>query len=231
MVGEILAGVLVGPSVLGLVGPDEVLRVLGELGVILLLLDVGLGMDLRELGAVGRASLTVAAVGVVVPFAAGIGAEWPRHDGNETLFVAAALTATSVGITARVFGDLRALASVEARTVLGAAVADDVMGLVILTVVIRVVSQGSVSVMSLTWILVVAIGFLVLTTAVGVAVVPGLFPARSAQPLGRNARSCGARVHVGARCARRRGQAGADRRRVRGRADPRPKPIGGSDPP
>jgi Kef-type K+ transport system membrane component KefB/predicted amino acid-binding ACT domain protein len=149
-------------------------------------------MDLRELGAVGRASLTVAAVGVVVPFAAGLGAGLAfEMSGDETLFVAAALTATSVGITARVFGDLRALASVEARTVLGAAVADDVMGLVILTVVIRVVSQGSVSVTSLAWILIVAIGFLVLTTAVGVAVVPPLF-AR----LERHSRSAGTLVAV-----------------------------------
>jgi Kef-type K+ transport system membrane component KefB/predicted amino acid-binding ACT domain protein len=192
VVGEILVGVLIGPSVLGLVGPDEVLRFLGELGVILLLLDVGMEMDLRELAAVGRASLTVATVGVVVPFLGGIGVGLAFDmSGNETLFVAAALTATSVGVTARVFGDLRALASVEARTVLGAAVADDVMGLVILTVVIRVVSEGSVSLASLAWILVVAIGFLVLTTLVGVAVVPPLFGR-----LDRHSRSTGTLVAV-----------------------------------
>lgn len=192
VVGEILAGVLIGPSVLGLVGPDEVLRFLGELGVILLLLDVGMEMDLRELGAVGRASLTVASVGVVVPFAAGIGAGFAfGMSGNETLFVAAALTATSVGITARVFGDLRALASVEARTVLGAAVADDVMGLVILTVVIRVVEQGSVSLLSLAWILLVALGFLVVTTAIGLVVVPPVFVR-----LDRHSRSAGTLVAV-----------------------------------
>src|SRR5215207_9948563 len=69
VVGEIVAGIVVGPSVLDLVGQDEVL---GELGVILLLLEVGLQMDLRDLGAVGRASLSVATVGVVVPFALGI---------------------------------------------------------------------------------------------------------------------------------------------------------------
>ena len=70
VVGEIVAGIIVGPSVLDFVGQDEVLRVLGELGVILLLLEVGLEMDLRELGAVGRASLSVATVGVAVPFLA-----------------------------------------------------------------------------------------------------------------------------------------------------------------
>ncbi len=190
VVGEILAGILVGPSVLGLVGQDEVLRVLGELGVILLLLEVGLGMDLRELGAVGRASLTVATVGVVVPFVGGLGVGAAfGMDSNEALFVAAALTATSVGITARVFGDLRALATVEARTVLGAAVADDVMGLVILTVVTRVVSEGSVSLLSLLWIIVVAVGFLVVTTAVGIKVVPPLFAV-----ITRHSRSAGTLV-------------------------------------
>src|SRR5262245_12678185 len=112
VVGEIVAGILVGPSMLDLVGQDEVLRVLGELGVILLLLEVGMEMDLRELGAVGRASLSVATVGVVVPFVTGFGVGLGfGMDTNEALFVAAALTATSVGITARGFGDLRALAA------------------------------------------------------------------------------------------------------------------------
>jgi Kef-type K+ transport system membrane component KefB/glycine cleavage system regulatory protein len=176
VVGEIVAGIIVGPSLLDFVGQDEVLRVLGELGVILLLLEVGLEMDLRELGAVGRASMSVATVGVAIPFLAGIPVGLAfGMDGQEALFVGAALTATSVGITARVFGDLRALATVEARTVLGAAVADDVMGLVILTVVTRIVSEGSVSFLSLAWIIIVAVGFLVITTVAGVRLAPPLF--------------------------------------------------------
>jgi Kef-type K+ transport system membrane component KefB len=192
VVGEILAGILVGPSMLDFVGQDDVLRVLGELGVILLLLEVGMEMDLRELRAVGRASLSVATVGVIVPFVAGLGVGIGYGmDSNEALFVAAALTATSVGITARVFGDLRALASVEARTVLGAAVADDVMGLVILTVVTRIVSEGSISAGSLVWIIVVAVGFLVIVTGVGVRLVPPLFAMVS-----RYSRSAGTLVAV-----------------------------------
>lgn len=173
VVGEILAGILIGSSVLHLVGENEVLKVLGELGVILLLLDVGLEMDLGELRAVGRAALSVATIGVAVPFALGGGAALALGmPGKEAIFIGAALTATSVGITARVFGDLRALATVEARTVLGAAVADDVMGLVILTVVTRLVSEGSVSFSSVTGIILVAIGFLVVATAVGLRVAP-----------------------------------------------------------
>jgi hypothetical protein len=127
VVGEIVAGILVGPSVLGFVdGHDEVLRTLGEIGVILLLLEVGLEMDIRELANVGRGSMLVATVGVVCPLVLGFGATSALgEDVNTALFVGAALTATSVGITARVFGDLRALATTEARLVLGAAVVDD----------------------------------------------------------------------------------------------------------
>jgi Kef-type K+ transport system membrane component KefB len=187
VVAEILAGVAIGPSVLDLVGSDQTLRVLGEIGVILLLLQVGMEMDLGELGAVGRASVAVAVVGVVVPMAAGFGvSELFGYDAKTALFLGAALAATSVGITARVFSDLRALASVEARTVLGAAVADDVLGLVILTVVVRIVSEGSVSVLSVLGIFAVALAFLVATTAVGARAAPPLF-----QFLHRYARSTG----------------------------------------
>ena len=177
VVGEIIAGVLIGPSVLGLVGgDDEVLRVLGELGVILLLLDVGLEMDIGELTAVGRAALSVATVGVVLPLVAGYGtAAALGMDSKEALFVGAALTATSVGITARVFGDLRILATPEARTVLGAAVADDVMGLVILTVVTRIAAEGSVSAATVITVILIAVGFLTVATIAGVRVAPWLF--------------------------------------------------------
>src|SRR4051794_41114733 len=177
VVGEILAGIAIGPSMLGLVGSaDETLRTLGEIGVILLLLEVGLEMNLGELAAVGRASLLVATVGVISPMLLGFGAmELIGTDFKTSLFVAAALTATSVGITARVFGDLRALATTEARIVLGAAVADDVMGLVVLTVVVRLVTEGSVSVLSVTGIVLVAVAFLVIGTVAGLRLAPPLF--------------------------------------------------------
>lgn len=192
VVGEIVAGVLIGPSVLGLVEGGEVLHVLAELGVILLLLDVGMEMNLRELAAVGRASLAVAVVGVVLPFVTGWGgASILGMSGHEALFVGAALTATSVGITARVFGDLRALATVEARTVLGAAVADDVIGLVILTVVVRIASEGQVSLLAVGGLIGIAVAFLVATAAIGVRVAPPLFGA-----VARASRSSGTLVAV-----------------------------------
>src|SRR5262245_32686527 len=169
VVGEIVVGLLIGPSALGILPHDETLVILGEIGVILLLFDVGLEMDLGELMSVGRAAAAV--VGVVAPFALGFGAGLLFDtSGNEALFVGAALTATSVGITARVFGDLKALATIEARTVLGAAVADDVIGLVILTVVVRLVTEGSVSALSVAGIVAVAVGFIVIAGAVGLRV-------------------------------------------------------------
>jgi len=180
VLGEIVAGVLIGPSVLGLVeatGPGSgALRVLAEIGVILLLLEVGMEMDLRELGAVGKASILVACTGVVVPFVLGAGAAKAFGEPTKTaIFLGAALTATSVGITARVFGDLKALSSVEARTVLGAAVADDVLGLVILTVVVRLATEGSVGWGIIAQTVGLAVAFLVVTTAAGLALAPRLF--------------------------------------------------------
>ena len=176
VVGEILAGIAIGPSALDLVGDGEVLHFLAELGVIVLLLEVGMEMDLRELVAVGRSSLQVAFAGVAMPFALGAGVMLAfGKDGDTALFVGAALTATSVGITARVFGDLRALATAEARTVLGAAVADDVLGLVILTIVVRIVSEGSVSVGTIAEVAGVAVLFLVGVGAICLIAAPRIF--------------------------------------------------------
>jgi Kef-type K+ transport system membrane component KefB/glycine cleavage system regulatory protein len=194
VVGEIVAGIVIGPSVLGLVGGDEVLHTLGEIGVILLLLDVGMEMDLVELGRVGRASFLVAVLGVVTPLVLGLGAmqAFVTDDFEVALFMGAALTATSVGITARVFSDLRAMATTEARVVLGAAVADDVMGLVVLTVVVRLVTEGSVSLLSVAGIVVGAVAFLVVGVVVGMRVAPPLFRA-----VEKVSRSTGTMVAVG----------------------------------
>ncbi len=179
VLGEILAGVLIGPSVLGLVqvtGQRGIsLSLLAEIGVLLLLLQVGMEMDLAELGKVGKSSLLVAVIGVVAPFAAGtaVGLAFGEST-NTAIFLGAALTATSVGITARVFGDLRALATTEARIVLGAAVADDVLGLIILTVVVKVVTGGSVGVGTVLSTLGLAVLFLAVTGLAGIFGVPKL---------------------------------------------------------
>ena len=189
VLGEIVAGIVVGPSVLGLVqlgGERGVsLGVMAEIGVLLLLVQVGMEMDLAELGRVGRASMLVAIIGVAVPFVAGAGAGvalgW---DTDTAIFLGAALTATSVGITARVFGDLRALATTEARIVLGAAVADDVLGLIILTVVVKVVTGDSVTVGLVASTVLIALGFLVVAD-------PVRDPRRAEDHAGRSTRSRG----------------------------------------
>ncbi len=177
VLGEIAAGVVIGPSVLGLIevsGDRGVsIGVIAEIGVLLLLLQVGMEMDIGELSKVGKASLLVAVVGVALPFAGGaIAGIALGYETKTAIFLGAALTATSVGITARVFGDLRALATSEARIVLGAAVADDVLGLVILTVVVKVVTGGSVGVGVIAGTLGLAIGFLLATGVVGLLLVP-----------------------------------------------------------
>ncbi len=175
VLGEILAGALFGPSVLGLVQPNEFLTILGEIGVILLLLEVGMEMDLRDLLQVGRASLSVAVTGILLPIALGFGAlTIAGYSPSSSFFLGAALTATSVGITARAFGDLRALATLNARIVIGAAVADDVLGLILLTVVARVAEGGSLNAQSILTIIGVALGFLILATAAGSLLVPRL---------------------------------------------------------
>jgi Kef-type K+ transport system membrane component KefB len=158
---------------------------LAELGVLLLLLGVGMEMDLDELRRVGGPAMSVAVVGVALPFALGvlIGLAFGLET-NTAIFFGAALTATSVGITARVFGDLRALASTEARIVLGAAVADDVLGLVVLTVVVKLVTGGSVGIGTVGETLGLAIVFLAATGIVGVLLIPRLFDG-----LARTARS------------------------------------------
>jgi Kef-type K+ transport system membrane component KefB len=118
VLGEILAGIIIGPSMLGFIDPSDAIRMLAEVGLIILLGGVGLDMDLTELRKVGRASMLVAIIGVVVPMSSGVLAGTVLGESfNASLFLGAALAATSVGITARVFADLRALSSTEARIV------------------------------------------------------------------------------------------------------------------
>lgn len=177
VLGEIVAGVVIGPSALGLIHPDAArgvsISLLAEIGVLLLLLQVGMEMDLAELSKVGKASVLVAIAGVIVPFAGGLGVGVLFGQSMETaVFIGAALTATSVGITARVFGDLHALATTEARIVLGAAVADDVLGLVILTVVVKIVTGGSVGPGMIAGTFGIALLFLLVTGVVGIIGIP-----------------------------------------------------------
>jgi len=160
IVGEILGGVLVGPSVLGLVAVGEVLRVFSELGVVFLLFWVGLETRLSEMRAVGRVAIGVGSAGVVVPFLAGIGLGLALGESTDTsVFLGAALAATSAGITSATFLDLGISRTRAARTVLGAAVVDDILALILLSVAVGMAADGGVDAGKIALALGVAIAF------------------------------------------------------------------------
>lgn len=175
VLGELLAGVVIGPGVLGLVRESEVLHALAELGVLVLLFEVGLECDLARLLKAGPQAVLVAVVGVVVPFAAGFGVmHWLGHPGLVAVFVGATLTATSVGITARVLADLGRLQDPEAAVVLGAAVVDDILGLLTLAVVTGVAATGRVSLGGIAFLGVKSVVFLVVAVLIALRRAPVL---------------------------------------------------------
>lgn len=176
VLGELLAGVLLGMSVAGLVDPkNDVLHLLAELGVVILLFEIGLETDLRKLVRVGGASAVVAIIGVVLPFALGYAVCWILGLGNLVGIVAGAtLTATSVGITARVLSDLNRLQEPESQIILGAAVIDDVIGLVILAVVAGLLHGQDVTALGVAKTTGIAFGFLAATLLFGRLIVPPL---------------------------------------------------------
>lgn len=187
VLGELGAGVLLGNLVIfGFTGVEglktnETIAALAELGVIILLFEVGLESDLRQMIEVGWSSLLVALLGVVAPFLLGwaVSAYFiPDEPMLAHIFIGATLCATSVGITARVFKDLGKLGTREARIILGAAVIDDVLGLLILAVVagaIRASASGGVlSVLDVGLIALKSIAFLVASIAIGHLLVPRL---------------------------------------------------------
>lgn len=145
IVGGIASGVLIGPSVLALVRYDSVLHALSEIGVMFLLFQVGLEVKPAELLKVGRTALLVAVLGVVLPFVLG----WLIFSGAgrpvaESIFMGAAMVATSVGITAQVLSALGYLSHRASQVILAAAVIDDVLGLLVLAVVSSLGTSGRV---------------------------------------------------------------------------------------
>jgi Kef-type K+ transport system membrane component KefB len=175
VLGELLAGVVIGPGVLGLVHESQVLHDLAELGVLILLFEVGLESDLGELLRAGAQATLVALVGMAVPFAVGYAVmDWLGQPALLAVFVGGTFTATSVGITARVLRDIGRLHDSAAKVVLGAAVVDDILGLIILAVVSGVAQPGSVSVATVGLLSGKAIAFLVVAILVGIRLAPAL---------------------------------------------------------
>jgi Kef-type K+ transport system membrane component KefB len=184
VLGELLVGVILGNlTLLGInlfepIKTEPIINFLAQLGVVILLFQVGLESNIQEMRRVGIRAFLVACVGVVAPFFLALVMVGPLLlpglSFNTYLFLGATLTATSVGITARVFRDLGKLQTSEAQIVLGAAVIDDVLGLIILAVVSAIVTEGTVSLGSVSWITLKAVLFLAGAIVIGQILAPRL---------------------------------------------------------
>jgi Kef-type K+ transport system membrane component KefB len=176
IVGEILAGVLIGPHVLAWAAPTELLGTLSDLGVMFLLFRVGLEVKASELMKVGGTALLVAVAGIIVPFFAGWGicALWgePRL---ESIFTGAAMVATSVGITAQVLAARGLLDMRASRIILAAAVIDDVLGLIVLAVVSGM-AKGAVNYLDIALTATLALGFTFFVARFGTRTVRRVMP-------------------------------------------------------
>ena len=178
VVGELLIGMILGPNVLHLINPQEsiVISYLAELGIIVLLFYVGIESELEHLLRSWRPVLAVALIGVLVPLL--LGASYSLAVGHElllALFVGATLTATSIGITVRVLSDLGKINKPEGHVILGAAVIDDIVGLIMLSVLGAIVVQGTLSAMAIGKPLGLSILFLATSITLGIRFAPFLF--------------------------------------------------------
>ena len=171
VVGEIAAGCVLGSSVLGWVKVGEPFESLAEIGAVLLLFSVGLETRVEDLKRVGWVATLVGIAGVILPFLMGIA--WAMHRGFNTpkaMFVAAAFVATSAGITARVLQDMGVLNRIESKIILGAAVIDDILAMLLLGVVTALQGGQAVNVLHLALVLLQAVAFVALIALVGTKV-------------------------------------------------------------
>jgi Kef-type K+ transport system membrane component KefB len=176
VVGEILAGVLLGPSVLGYIHPNEATQGLAEIGAIFLLFTIGFETKPGDLVRVGRTAFSVALLGLAIPFVFGFAyMQAVDHDLVNAMFLAAAMVATSVGITARVLKDANVLSTRAARVILAAAVVDDILGMIVLAVVTSL-SKGGVNLVELGIVAAEAIGFSLFMIFLGSRIMGQLTP-------------------------------------------------------
>lgn len=190
VMGEMLAGIVLGPSLLGWVEPTHIVQTLAEIGLILLLFEVGLDTDLGRMAKAGYKASLVAMGGFIAPFACGFAASLWLFDLPilMSLFIGGTLTATSIGVTVRVLRDLNRQKSPEAQVVLGAAVLDDILGVVLLAMLYEFSVNGGVSLANASKVLIFIAIFMVLAPIVakimaetigrydGVSKIEGLIP-------------------------------------------------------
>lgn len=191
VIGELLAGVALGPSLLGWIEPVNVIKLLAEIGIILLLFEVGLDTDVKRLVRTGAKSLTVALIGFILPLALGFSLSYWVFGLSllVSLFIGGTLTATSIGITVRVLTDLRRQRTPEGQVVLGAAVLDDVLGVVLLALLYEFSIGGGINMVNAGKVLVFVTVFFMLAPLLAklmsvaikrfdaVSEIPGLIPA------------------------------------------------------
>jgi Kef-type K+ transport system membrane component KefB len=177
VVGGLVAGIILGPSAFGWISYDELLHTLAELGVMFLLFQVGLEIKATELLRVGKTAMLVAVLGVVLPFVLGWGIlSLAGHRQIESIFMGAALVATSVGITAQVLASKGLLAHQTSRIILAAAVIDDVLGLLVLAVVSSMGSAAGVDILGILTTTVVSVLFVVAIVKFGARTVNFVLP-------------------------------------------------------
>lgn len=168
VMGEMLAGIILGPSLLGWVEVNEIIQTLAEIGLILLLFEVGLETDVSRLANRGQKAGVVALGGFVAPFAGGFLLAYMVFDLSLllSLFIGGTLTATSIGVTVRVLRDLNRQHSPEAQVVLGAAVLDDILGVVLLALLYEFSVYGGISLTNASKVLVFIAIFMLLAPVV-----------------------------------------------------------------
>ncbi len=190
VIGELLAGVVLGPSLLGWIEPVEAIKLMAEIGIILLLFEVGLATDVKRLVSTGLKSVIVAISGFILPLLLGFAIAYWVFDLSllVSLFIGGTITATSIGITVRVLSDLHRQHSDEGQIVLGAAVLDDILGVVLLALLYEFSTGGGVSLLNASKVLVFVGAFFVLAPIAAklislvirrfdsVSMVPGLLP-------------------------------------------------------
>jgi len=177
VLGEILAGIALGPYAANIIVPSDTIVSLAEIGAIFLLFTVGLETSPRELIRIGGRSLNVAIAGIVLPFVCGFFyLKLSNESTHEAVFVAAAMVATSVGITARILQDMQVLKNRAAQIILGAAVFDDILGMVLLAVVVSISSGSGVHWLHLGVVVAEAIGFALFMIYLGPGVVGRMRP-------------------------------------------------------
>ena len=176
VLGELIGGVIVGVSGLRLVDPrDPTIYLLAQLGIILLLFLIGLDTELDKLLDVGVAAVVVAIAGVAATFAGGFALGYFLGlPAIVSVFLGGSLTATSVGISARVLSDLGHLHDREGQIILGAAVVDDIIGVILLTLIGRIAEGNDLTTLGVAWLTIVAFGFVILAIAIGSYLAPML---------------------------------------------------------